>query len=124
MPLTLCPTCLSRDPDDQDWTVHDDGAEIGRLYEDLQTNRPENRWFWSITVMRLARGHMRTSAVPPRSSEQGRVGRVQGGEREQLKTRSPVSALARLGHPPVREGVCRQFTYMAYKTTGDSLGRF
>jgi hypothetical protein len=62
MPLTLRPTRLSRDPDDQDWTVHDDGAEIGRLYEDLQTNRPENRWFWSITVMGPARGHMRTSA--------------------------------------------------------------
>jgi hypothetical protein len=51
MPLTLRPTRLSRDPDDQDWTVHDAGAEIGRLYEDLQTSRPENRWFWSITVM-------------------------------------------------------------------------
>jgi hypothetical protein len=62
MPLTLRPTRLSRDPDDQDSTVHDDGAEIGRLYEDLQTNRPENRWFWSITVMGPARGHMRTSA--------------------------------------------------------------
>ena len=60
--LTLRPTHLSRDPNDQDWTVHDDGAEIGRLYEDLQTNRPENRWFWSITVMGPARGHMRTSA--------------------------------------------------------------
>jgi hypothetical protein len=62
MPLTLRPTRLSRDPDDQDSTVHDDGAEIGRLYEDLQTNRPENRWFWSITVMGPARGHMRASA--------------------------------------------------------------
>jgi hypothetical protein len=35
MPLTLRPTRLSSDPDRQDWSIHEDGIEIGRLYEDL-----------------------------------------------------------------------------------------
>jgi hypothetical protein len=33
MPLTLRPTGLSRDPNAKDWSIHEDGAEIGRLYE-------------------------------------------------------------------------------------------
>jgi hypothetical protein len=34
MPLTLRPTGLSGDPNRNDWSVYEDGAEIGRLYED------------------------------------------------------------------------------------------
>ena len=31
MPLTLRPTHPSRDPDANDWSIHEDGEEIGRL---------------------------------------------------------------------------------------------
>jgi hypothetical protein len=31
MPLTLRPTHLSRDPEANDWSIHEDGEEIGRL---------------------------------------------------------------------------------------------
>jgi hypothetical protein len=65
MPLTLRPTRLSRDPDAQDWTVREDGAEIGRLYEDDTASRPENQWFWSITVMGPARHQMKTDGRAP-----------------------------------------------------------
>ena len=93
MPLTLRPTRLSRDPDDQDWTVHDDGAEIGRLYEDLQTNRPENRWFWSITVMGPARGHMRHRLFLRRISGSGLL--------------CPIFPAACYHKPPVRDIVSK-----------------
>jgi hypothetical protein len=43
MPLSLRPTGFS-DPPRNDWSIHEDGAEIGRLYEDLQSSDPENRW--------------------------------------------------------------------------------
>ena len=36
---------LSRDPDRNDWSIHEDGQEIGRLYEDLTASRPEIAWF-------------------------------------------------------------------------------
>jgi hypothetical protein len=62
MPLTLRATRLSRDPNANDWSIYEDGAEIGRLYEDRQANRPENRWFWSITVMGPARFRVRTDS--------------------------------------------------------------
>jgi hypothetical protein len=26
--------------------IYEDGVQIGRLYEDRQASRPENRWFW------------------------------------------------------------------------------
>jgi hypothetical protein len=32
-----------------DYVIVEDGRDIGRLYEDRH-NRPEYRWFWSITV--------------------------------------------------------------------------
>jgi hypothetical protein len=60
VPLTLRPTGLSRDPNAKDSSIYEDGAQIGRLYEDRQTSRPENRWFWSITVMGPARLRVRT----------------------------------------------------------------
>jgi hypothetical protein len=47
--LTLRPTRLSRDPNANDWSIHEDGVEIGRLYEDWTATRPT--WFWSIIVM-------------------------------------------------------------------------
>ena len=50
MPLTLRPTGLASPVyrDQLDYTVIEDGREIGRLYEDRNT-QPELRWFWSIT---------------------------------------------------------------------------
>jgi hypothetical protein len=65
MPLTLRPTGLSGNPGANDWSVHEDGAAIGRLYEDLQATRSENRWFWSITVMGPARFRVRTDSRAP-----------------------------------------------------------
>jgi hypothetical protein len=41
----LRPTHLSRDPDRNDWSIHEDGNEIGRLYEDPTATRPELTWF-------------------------------------------------------------------------------
>jgi hypothetical protein len=32
-----------------DYVIVEDGRDIGRLYEDRH-NRPEYRWFWSITL--------------------------------------------------------------------------
>jgi len=55
MSLTLRPTDLSDNPDRQDWSIYEDGVEIGRLYEDLQATDPHNRWYWSITLMGTAR---------------------------------------------------------------------
>jgi hypothetical protein len=46
MPLTLRPTGLSRNPDANDWSIHEAGEEIGRLYEDPTATRPEITWFW------------------------------------------------------------------------------
>jgi hypothetical protein len=60
MPLTLRPTRLSRNLDRNDWSIHEDGVEIGRLYEDPTATRPEIGWFWSIVVMGAARQRVRT----------------------------------------------------------------
>jgi hypothetical protein len=60
MPLTLRPTGPADNPHRKDWSIREDGVEIGRLYEDLQASRPEIRWFWSITVMGPARFRVRT----------------------------------------------------------------
>ena len=51
MPLILRPTGLSSPiyKDRIDYTVIEDGREIGRMYEDRHAP-PELRWFWSITV--------------------------------------------------------------------------
>ena len=58
--LTLRSTRLSGDSNRQDWTVHEDGEQIGRLYEDVNATRPENQWFWAIQVMGPARDLVRT----------------------------------------------------------------
>jgi hypothetical protein len=52
--LTLRPTGLS-DPPRNDWSIYEDGAETGRLYEDLQTTDSDGRWYWSIILMGPAR---------------------------------------------------------------------
>jgi hypothetical protein len=31
-----------------DWTVFDDGAEVGRIYEDNTARVPHVRWFWTL----------------------------------------------------------------------------
>jgi hypothetical protein len=51
MPRTLRPTGLSSPvhADQLDYTVFEDGREIGRMYED-RYRPPKLRWFWSITV--------------------------------------------------------------------------
>ena len=70
MPLTLRPTRLSRDPDPRNnWSIHEDGEEIGRLYEDLTAPRREIRWFWSIIVMGSARRKVRTDGRAPTFEE-------------------------------------------------------
>ena len=48
MPLTLRPTGLSPRPDANDWTIHDDGVMVGRIYEDHAAHLPEGRWFWAL----------------------------------------------------------------------------
>jgi hypothetical protein len=65
MALTLRPTGLSPDPDRQDWSVHEDGAEIGRLYEDLNISDPDGRWYWCIALMGPARSRCQTEGRAP-----------------------------------------------------------
>ena len=65
MLLTMRSTGLSSDPNRQDWSIHEDGAEIGRLYEDLQARDPENRWYWSITLMGPARARCQCEGREP-----------------------------------------------------------
>jgi hypothetical protein len=62
MPLTLRPTGLSGNPDRNDWSIYEDGEQIGQLYENLQATRPENRWYWCIQVMGPARFRVRTES--------------------------------------------------------------
>ena len=49
MPLSLRPIGLALDRNRKDFTVLEDGQEIGRIYED-RTALATQRWFWSITV--------------------------------------------------------------------------
>ena len=58
MPLTLRPTGLQCPPDFQhlkDYSVYEDGTEIGRMYEAHAPARPDLAWLWSITVLGPAR---------------------------------------------------------------------
>ena len=48
MTLTLRPTGLSSRPDANDWTIHDGGVMVGRIYEDHAAHLPEGRWFWAL----------------------------------------------------------------------------
>jgi hypothetical protein len=60
MALTLRPSGLSHDPDAHDWSIHEDGDEIGRLYEDPTAMRPEIAWFWSSQSWGLRDTNVRT----------------------------------------------------------------
>jgi hypothetical protein len=63
MPLTLRPTglqCSAAFAHLADWSVYEDGREIGRLREEHAPTRPELSWFWSIIVMGPARHKVRT----------------------------------------------------------------
>src|SRR5262245_35342189 len=55
MPLTLRPAGLSRSPNAKDWSIYEDGVEIGRVCEDGHNPFGANRWFWSLTAMGPAR---------------------------------------------------------------------
>ena len=53
MPLTMRPTG-GHSPvyaDRQEWTIHDDGEPVGRIYEDVSVSTSaDQRWVWSVTV--------------------------------------------------------------------------
>ena len=51
--LTLRPTGLASPAYEhlEDWTILEDGREVGRMYEDGSASTPpELKWFWSIVV--------------------------------------------------------------------------
>jgi hypothetical protein len=54
------PGCPERDSDANDWSIREDGQEIGRLYEDPAATRPELTWFWSTIVIGKARRRVKT----------------------------------------------------------------
>ena len=68
MPLTMRPTG-GHSPvyaDRQDWTIFDDGAPVGRIYEDVSASTPaELRWFWSVTVYVNPKESIVTSGKAP-----------------------------------------------------------
>ena len=76
MPLILRPTGLASpvSRDQLDYTVIEDGREIGRMYED-RSARPELRWFWSIVVFVGSRPgiatHGRTATIEDQELESG-----------------------------------------------------
>jgi hypothetical protein len=53
MSLTIRPTGFLRDSDAKDYTVHEDGAEVGRIYEDRRAHLASNRWFWAHNLTGL-----------------------------------------------------------------------
>jgi hypothetical protein len=68
MALTLRPTGLGKSvafAHLADYSVYDDGREIGRIYEVHAPSRPEVAWTWSIIVMGEARGHVTTDGNAP-----------------------------------------------------------
>jgi hypothetical protein len=63
MALTLRPTGLQTSAAFAhlaDWSVYDDGRQIGRLREEHAPPRPGRAWYWSITVLGPGRGRVRT----------------------------------------------------------------
>jgi hypothetical protein len=72
MALTLRPTGLQCPPAFQhleDYSVYEDGTEIGRMYEAHAPARPDLAWLWSITVMGPARHKVRTDGRAPTLEE-------------------------------------------------------
>jgi hypothetical protein len=54
LPLTLRPTGLRNSAafaHPADWSVIEDGEEIGCIYQVRAPSRPEQAWFWSITAL-------------------------------------------------------------------------
>jgi hypothetical protein len=72
VPLTMRPTGLASPAyqDRQDWTIHDDGQPVGRIYEDASAGTPaEQRWFWSVTVYVDPKSSIITSGKVPTLDE-------------------------------------------------------
>jgi hypothetical protein len=56
--------------DRQDWTIFDDGAPVGRIYENAGASTPADlRWFWSITVYVHPRAGIVTNGKVPTLDE-------------------------------------------------------
>jgi hypothetical protein len=53
MSLTIRPTGFLRDSDAKDYIVHEDGTEVGRIYEDRRAHLASNRWFWAHNLIGL-----------------------------------------------------------------------
>jgi hypothetical protein len=88
MPLTLRPTGLRQSAAFAhlaDYSVYDDGREIGRIYEVHAPTRPEAAWTWSIIVMGEARGHVMTD---------GNASHVRRGEAPVRRMLGAVQGLA------------------------------
>jgi hypothetical protein len=54
VPLTLRPNGLCESPafaPFTDWSVLEDGQEVGHIYKQYAPATPEMAWFWSITEM-------------------------------------------------------------------------
>src|SRR4051812_6429281 len=74
MPLTLRPTGLQTSAAFAhlaDWSVYDDGRQIGRLREEHAPPRPERAWYWSITVL---------GPGPRTGAHRGQCGNPRGGQ--------------------------------------------
>jgi hypothetical protein len=86
MPLTIRPTNLQTSPVYQhlkDYTVFDDGTEIGRIYEQRSGAPAYALWIWSITALGPGRGRMkiRRSGAYVRGCQRPicrKLGRLQG----------------------------------------------
>src|SRR5262249_4649057 len=62
MPLTLRPTRLSDDPNDQDWCIYDGGTEpVGRIYADQAAPNEASRWAWFLQVTDAFRSGVKTT---------------------------------------------------------------
>jgi hypothetical protein len=71
--------------DQLDYTVIEDGREIGRMYED-RSARPELRWFWSIVVFVGSRPgiatHGRTATIEEAKAQFLRNWNLVNGKKE------------------------------------------
>jgi hypothetical protein len=68
MPLTLRPTNLQTSPVYEhlkDYSVFEDGAEIGCIYEQRPPAPPDAAWFWSIIGRGPGRGRVKTDGRAP-----------------------------------------------------------
>jgi hypothetical protein len=81
--LTLRPTKLESPPvyaHLKDYTVFEDGKEIGRIYELRPPTQPTVAWSWSITTLGPGRGHVKTDdRAATLGGGQGAICRELGG---------------------------------------------